>query len=34
MGFRSRWWVLAGVENEVGGWWWGVLVGVEIGVGG
>ena len=24
---------MAGVENEVGGWWW-VLIGVEIGVGG
>ena len=24
---------MAGVENEVGGWWW-ILIGVEIGVGG
>ena len=22
LGLRSRWWVLVGVENEVGGWWW------------
>ena len=22
MGLRSGWWVLSGVENKVGEWWW------------